>query len=54
MVILDVDLYRGELTYAPPDKIKKISLIALSNDVTAELDLVRILPWIDLGFTLPD
>lgn len=26
MVILDVDLYRGELTYVPPDKIKKLVL----------------------------
>ena len=44
MVISDLDLCRGELTYVLPAKNKKISLIALSTDVTAEHDLVCILP----------
>ena len=49
MAYFDVDLYRGELTYDPPDKNKKIGVIALSTDVTAERDLVRILPMYRLG-----
>ena len=49
MVISDLDLCRGKLTYVPPAKNKKISLIALSTDVTAEHDLVCILPMERLG-----
>ncbi|HBY13166.1 MAG TPA: ectoine utilization protein EutA, partial [Rhodobacteraceae bacterium] len=42
-------LYAGDLTYDPPDKNKKIGVIALSTDVTAERDFARILPMERLG-----
>ena len=32
---VNIGLYSGGLTYDPPDKNKKIGVIALSTDVTA-------------------
>ena len=39
---INIGLYAGDLTYDPPDK--KIGVIALSTDVTAESDFARITP----------
>lgn len=46
---VNIGLYAGNLTYDPPDKNKKIGVIALSTDVTAERDFARILPMERLG-----
>ena len=41
---INIGLYAGDLTYDPPNKNKKIGVIALSTDVTAESDFARITP----------
>ena len=46
---VNIGLYAGDLTYDPPDKNKKIGVIALTTDVTAERDFARILPMERLG-----
>ena len=46
---VNIGLYAGDLSYDPPDKNKKIGVIALSTDVTAERDFARILPMERLG-----
>ncbi len=51
MYDINIGLYDGGLSYDPPDKNKKIGVIALSTDVTAERDFARILPMETLVFT---
>ncbi len=46
---IDMGLYAGDLTYDLPDENKRIGVIALSTDVTAERDFARTLPMETLG-----
>lgn len=48
---INIGLYAGDLIYDPPNKNKKIGVIALSTDATAESDFARIMPMEWLVFT---